>query len=56
MLYIEFLRHNKEQRIYICIMYYVLRMKKGSIKMELGKVPPHDVEAEQAILRINAYR
>ncbi len=24
--------------------------------MELGKIPPHDIEAEQAVLRKYAYR
>ena len=24
--------------------------------MELGKVPPHDIEAEQAVIRKHAYR
>lgn len=23
--------------------------------MELGKIPPHDIEAEQAVLRLNAF-
>jgi len=24
---------------------------KGKSKMELGKIPPHDIEAEQAVIR-----
>ena len=29
---------------------------KGANEMELGKIPPHDIEAEQAIIRKHVNR
>ena len=36
--------------------YNILNILYKEKAMELGKVPPHDIEAEQAVLRKYAYR